>query len=44
VDAIRGDWIKPNDVRITWEGQKYPVWIQWTSLELDQAKGKLQVL
>ncbi len=44
VDQIRGDWKKPCDVRVRWDGAKYPVFIQPRVLELDQAKGRLKVL
>lgn len=44
VDTVRGGWRKPYDVRVVWEGQKYPQWLLFMSLELDLARGDLKIL
>ena len=44
VDQPRGGGKKPYDVRVTWDGQKYPQFITFRTLELDYDKGRLKVL
>lgn len=43
VDQVRGSWKKPYDVRISWDGEKYPVYVLYSSLELEHARGRLAV-
>ncbi len=43
VDQVRGTWKKPYDVRVRWDGEKYPVFVTYEILELDYAKGRLKV-
>jgi hypothetical protein len=44
VGCVRGGWTKPYDVRVRWDGEKYPQWLIFTTLELDYKKGNLKVL
>src|SRR5438093_1100834 len=44
VDCVRGGWKKPYDVLVRWEGEKYPQWLLFTTLELEYRKGTLKVL
>jgi len=44
VDYVRGGWSEPYDVRVRWDGEKYPQWIVFKTLELDYKQGKLTLL
>jgi hypothetical protein len=44
VDTIRGGWKKPYDIRVVWDGEKYPQWLLFTTVELDIARGDLKIL
>ncbi|HZN57164.1 MAG TPA: hypothetical protein VFD71_03735 [Planctomycetota bacterium] len=44
VEAVRGDWKKPYDVRVRWDGEKYPQYIIFRTLEIDNDSGRLKVL
>jgi hypothetical protein len=44
VGTVRGSWKKPYDVKVLWEGEKYPQWLIFTTLELDRARGDLEIL
>jgi hypothetical protein len=44
VDTVRGGWKKPYDVRVVWDGEKYPQWLIFRTLELDHERGDLKVL
>jgi hypothetical protein len=44
VDTVRGGWTKPYDVRVVWDGEKYPQWLIFRTLELDHERGDLKVL
>ena len=44
VATVRGGWRKPYDVRVVWDGEKYPQWLLFTTLELDLARGDLKIL
>ena len=44
VGTVRGSWKKPYDVRVVWEGEKYPQWLLFTTLELDRERGDLKIL
>ena len=44
VETVRGGGAKPYDVRVRWEGEKYPVWLIHATLERDHARGFLKVL
>jgi len=42
VESVRGGWSKPYDVRVRWDGEKYPQWILHRTLEADHESGKLK--
>ena len=44
VECVRGDWVRPYEVRISWDGDKRPEYLVFTSLELEHAHGRLKVL
>ena len=44
LEAVRGDWKEPYEVRIRWDGEKYPQYIVFRTLERDHEQGKLKVL
>src|SRR5262245_53612824 len=44
VDALRSAGKKPYEVRITWDGTKYPQMILYRTLELEHEKGALAIL
>jgi hypothetical protein len=44
VDTVRGGWKKPYDIRVVWDGEKYPQWLLFTTAELDIARGDLKIL
>jgi hypothetical protein len=44
VDALRSAGKKPYEVRITWDGVKYPQMILYRTLELEHEKGALAIL
>jgi len=44
VDTVRGGWKKPYDIRVVWDGEKYPQWLLFTTVELDLARGDLKIL
>ena len=44
VDIIRGGGKKPYDARVVWDGEKYPQWLIFRTLELDYERGDLKVL
>jgi hypothetical protein len=43
VDALRFAGKKPYEVRITWDGEKYPQIALYRTLELEHEKGALKV-
>ncbi|MBI4606919.1 MAG: hypothetical protein HY721_33570 [Planctomycetes bacterium] len=44
VDAVRGAWKKPYEVRVVWDGEKYPQYFVFRTLELEHEQGNLKVL
>lgn len=44
VDIVRGGWTKPYDVRVVWDGEKYPQWLIFRTLELDYERGDLKII
>jgi len=44
VDWVRGNWVKPYDVRVRWDGEKQPEWHIFTTLERDYRQGRLKLL
>jgi hypothetical protein len=41
VEDIRGNWSKPYDARIRWEGDPRPEYVVFGSLEIEYLKGRL---
>jgi hypothetical protein len=41
VEDVRGNWVKPYDVRIRWEGDPRPEYVVYGSLALEYRKGRL---
>jgi hypothetical protein len=44
VKEVRGSWKKPYDLRVVWDGEKYPQYLIYQTLELDYEQGNLKVL
>ena len=43
VEVVRGGGREPYDVRITWDGEKYPQWFLYTNLRQYWEKEELEV-
>ena len=44
VECVRGGWERPYEVRISWEGEKYPQYLVFPALEVDYRQGRLKIL
>lgn len=44
VKSVRGGGKKPYEVMVRWDGEKYPQWITFRTLELDHERGRLTLI
>ncbi|HVR74100.1 MAG TPA: hypothetical protein VMT52_07205 [Planctomycetota bacterium] len=44
VKSVRGGGTKPYEVMVHWDGEKYPQWITFRTLELDHERGRLTLI
>lgn len=44
IKSVRGGGTKPYEVMVHWDGEKYPQWITFRTLELDHEQGRLTLV
>jgi hypothetical protein len=44
VKSVRGGGRKPYEVMMQWDGEKYPQWINFRTLELDHERDRLTLI
>ncbi len=44
IDTIRGAGADPYEVRISWAGEKYPQWLQYSTLRTLYEQGQFEIL